>query len=107
MNGKKPMSIDLHGVNGKASASDDNAPPVPSAPPPIETTLLTPVTPGLDSALDPIAKKVRNLNKKLKAIEELKDKAKRGERLEATQMKKMEGEVEIRKELTALGAPYA
>ncbi|KAF7295858.1 hypothetical protein HMN09_01129200 [Mycena chlorophos] len=58
---------------------------------------------GADGALDPIAKKVRNLNKKLKAIDELKEKAKRGERLEATQLKKMEGEVEIRKELAALG----
>lgn len=53
--------------------------------------------------LDPVAKKARNLNKKLKAIEELKDKQKRGERLEATQLKKIEGEAEIRKELTALG----
>jgi len=40
----------------------------------------------------------------LKAIEELKEKAKRGERLEATQLKKMEGEVDIRRELAALGA---
>jgi translation initiation factor 2A len=39
----------------------------------------------------------------LKAIEELKEKAKRGERLEATQMRKIDGEVEIRKELAALG----
>ena len=39
----------------------------------------------------------------LKAIEELKEKAKRGERLEATQLKKMEGEVVIRKELSSLG----
>jgi len=96
------MSIDLNGVNGKAFNGD--TPPVSSLPPPIDTALLSPVTPGMDSSLDPIAKKVRNLNKKLKAIEELKDKAKRGERLEATQMKKMEGEAEIKKELTALGA---
>lgn len=39
----------------------------------------------------------------LKAIDELKEKAKRGERLEATQLKKMDGEVEIRKELAGLG----
>ncbi|KAJ7221475.1 eukaryotic translation initiation factor eIF2A-domain-containing protein [Mycena pura] len=56
-----------------------------------------------DSALDPVAKKARNLTKKLKAIDELKDKAKRGERLEATQLKKIEGEAEIRKELASLG----
>ncbi|KAG6827789.1 hypothetical protein H0H87_003622, partial [Tephrocybe sp. NHM501043] len=65
-------------------------------------TLLSPVTPGLDSSLDPAAKKARNLNKKLKAIEELKEKAKRGERLEATQLRKIEGEAEIRAELAAL-----
>jgi translation initiation factor 2A len=38
----------------------------------------------------------------LKAIEELREKEKRGERLETTQIKKMEGEVEIRKELVEL-----
>jgi len=52
-----------------------------------------------DLALDANAKKIRNLNKKLKAIEELKEKAKRGERLEATQLKKIDTEAEIRKEL--------
>jgi translation initiation factor 2A len=62
-----------------------------------------PTTPGGDVALDPVAKKARNLTKKLKAIDELKEKAKRGERLEATQLRKMEGEAEIRKELVALG----
>ena len=39
----------------------------------------------------------------LKAIEELKDKQKKGERLEATQLKKIDTEVEIRKELAGLG----
>jgi translation initiation factor 2A len=45
----------------------------------------------------------------LKAIEELKEKAKRGERLEATQLRKIEGEAEIRKELATLdlGMEYA
>ena len=38
----------------------------------------------------------------LKAIEELKDKQKKGERLEATQLKKIETETEIRKELEGL-----
>jgi len=60
-----------------------------------------------ESSLDPTAKKIRNLNKKLKAIEELKEKVKRGERLEATQLKKMEGEVEIRKELVGLSEKLA
>jgi len=61
-----------------------------------------PASPGADHTLDPAAKKARNLNKKLKAIDELKDKAKRGERLEVTQLRKIEGEAEIRKELAAL-----
>ncbi|KAJ3891070.1 eukaryotic translation initiation factor eIF2A-domain-containing protein [Lentinula edodes] len=113
-NSKKPTSIDLNGVNGKITTStstneangDGNvakAALASAALTPLDTALSTPVTPGLDSALDPIAKKVRNLNKKLKAIEELKDKAKRGERLEATQMKKIDGEAEIRRELAGLG----
>lgn len=38
----------------------------------------------------------------LKAIEELKEKQKKGERLEATQLKKIDTEAEIRKELAAL-----
>lgn len=59
-----------------------------------------PPTPG--DGLDPDAKKIRNLNKKLKAIDELKEKAGRGDRLEATQMKKIEGEAAIRKELASL-----
>ncbi|GBE82835.1 Eukaryotic translation initiation factor 2A [Sparassis crispa] len=64
-----------------------------------------PPTPSGDgSTLDPIAKKIRNLNKKLKAIEELKEKAEKGDRLEATQLKKIDSEAEIRRELTALGA---
>ena len=39
----------------------------------------------------------------LKAIDELKEKQKKGERLEATQLKKIDTEAEIRKELAALG----
>ena len=39
------------------------------------------------------------MHKQLKAIEELKEKAKRGERLEATQLKKIDTEADIRKEL--------
>jgi len=70
--------------------------------PPAATVPDLETSPGADSTLDPAAKKARNLNKKLKAIEELKDKAKRGERLEVTQLRKIEGEVEIRKELAAL-----
>jgi translation initiation factor 2A len=38
----------------------------------------------------------------LKAIDELKEKAARGERLEATQVKKIDTEAELRKELAAM-----
>ncbi|KAF5387019.1 hypothetical protein D9615_002066 [Tricholomella constricta] len=93
------------GVNGKGSRQPSGVnTPAAVQELVVEVEVASPVTPGLDSSLDPVAKKVRNLNKKLKAIEELKEKAKRGERLEATQLRKMEGEVEIRKELTSLGA---
>jgi len=57
---------------------------------------------GPVEGLDPVQKKVRNLTKKLKAIDELKDKRRRGEKLETTQLKKIEGEADIRKELAAL-----
>ncbi|KZT18898.1 translation initiation factor eIF-2A [Neolentinus lepideus HHB14362 ss-1] len=83
----EPPSIDLQ-VNG-VSVDETSVPP----------------TPGADGSLDPAAKKIRNLNKKLKAIDELKEKQGRGERLEATQLKKIESEAEIRKELSSLGAP--
>ncbi|KAJ1310565.1 hypothetical protein OPQ81_007294 [Rhizoctonia solani] len=53
---------------------------------------------------DPAAKKIRNLNKKLKAIDELKQKLARGDKLEVTQMQKIEAENDIRKELAALEA---
>ncbi|KAF8989612.1 hypothetical protein BDQ17DRAFT_1434322 [Cyathus striatus] len=62
-----------------------------------------PVTPGEDGALDAVAKTMRNLNK-LKAIEELKEKAKHGERLKAMQLQKMEGDAEIKKGLAFLGS---
>jgi translation initiation factor 2A len=41
--------------------------------------------------------------KKLTAIEQLKERRKRGEKLEITQIKKIESEAETRKELEALG----
>ncbi|KAF8888252.1 eukaryotic translation initiation factor eIF2A-domain-containing protein [Infundibulicybe gibba] len=73
------------------------------ATPPVNPIVEVEAPPVDTSALDAIAKKVRNLSKKLKAIDELKEKAKRGERLEATQLKKIDGEGEIRKELLSLG----
>jgi translation initiation factor 2A len=87
----------------------------PPAPPPMAIEIIedqaetlegdggsAPPTPGGELSLDPLAKKIRNLNKKLKAIEELKEKVKRGERLEVTQLKKITGEADLRKELALL-----
>lgn len=82
------IQVNGEGTNGRGTPADGSVPPTPGA---------------VDNSLDPIAKKVRNLNKKLKAIEELKEKAKTGDRLETTQLKKIETEVEIRKELAKLG----
>jgi translation initiation factor 2A len=135
--GKKKGGKDKGSAPGSAPGSGTATPAIASAdtergrPPPMEIKIdgpksplgmpadSVPPTPGGDST-DPIAKKVRNLNKKvrwpvlpggiscinncpqLKAIDELKEKAGRGERLEATQLKKIESEAEIRKELTSL-----
>ncbi|KAI0044131.1 translation initiation factor eIF-2A [Auriscalpium vulgare] len=82
-----PLEVKTNG-NGSALKA-----PVPEEP--------VPPTPGGD-LLDPAQKKIRNLNKKLKAIDELKEKLARGERLEATQVKKIDSEAEIRKELASL-----
>ncbi|KAG8963572.1 hypothetical protein FRC03_002827 [Tulasnella sp. 419] len=93
--GKAPPSLNLAVVD-VAVVSDTT----PAATSPI------PPTPGMEG-LDPLAKKIRNLNKKLKAIEELKEKVTRGERMEVTQLKKIESEPEIRQELNALLADQA
>ncbi|KAJ3478682.1 hypothetical protein NLI96_g9586 [Meripilus lineatus] len=96
--GRPSLDIQVQ-VNGSTNnikaASGAQTPPANGSVPP---------TPAVEGApLDPMAKKVRNLTKKLKAIEELKEKAKKGERLEATQVKKIDTEAEIRRELAGLG----
>jgi len=89
-----PPALDLDGakslpINAQSSGQTSGIP-------------LTPGTAG--EGLDPIQKKIRNLNKKLKAIEELKEKVKKGDKMEATQLKKIEGEADIKKELAAMMA---
>ncbi|WVQ93627.1 hypothetical protein IAU59_000703 [Kwoniella sp. CBS 9459] len=56
-----------------------------------------------DGGDDAAAKKIRNLTKKLKAIEELKLRLAGGEVLEKTQLKKIDGESQVRSEIAALG----
>ncbi|KAJ6589922.1 hypothetical protein DFH09DRAFT_1140443 [Mycena vulgaris] len=58
---------------------------------------------GVGSALDAVAKRMRKLNKTLKAINELKEKVKRGESLDMPQLQKIKNEAEIRRELASLG----
>jgi len=86
-----PPSLNLS--NPKSTQPSSSAAPTPNG-------LDTPTGEGLD----PVQKKIRNLSKKLKAIDELKEKRARGEKMETTQLKKIEGEVEIRRELVTLQA---
>ncbi|KAJ3052662.1 hypothetical protein HK097_005900 [Rhizophlyctis rosea] len=82
----------------KGQGSDDSIPqsssPAPASPVP-SANGASPVGPDVD-------KKIKNLTKKLKQIADIKAKIAAGEKLELTQMKKVEGEAELRKELEAL-----
>ncbi|KAF3907105.1 hypothetical protein ABW21_db0203039 [Orbilia brochopaga] len=76
---------------------------LPVPPPEVEiTSPLTPVTPGGGSGT-PEEKKQRSLLKKLRAIEELKMRFAAGDKLEDTQVKKINTEDSVRKELQGLG----
>lgn len=55
------------------------------------------------AVISPEDKKRRSLMKKLTAIEQLKERQKKGEKLELTQIKKIDSETETRKELEAMG----
>jgi translation initiation factor 2A len=81
--------------------------PVAQAPPPVQTKQPAPppdvtvTSPGAGNS--PHEKKVRSLLKKVRAIEELKMRQAGGEKLEDTQIRKIETEEGVRKELAALG----
>ncbi|KAJ6261794.1 Eukaryotic translation initiation factor [Drechslerella dactyloides] len=76
---------------------------LPVPPPEVEiTSPITPVTPGGGSGT-PEEKKQRSLLKKLRAIEELKMRFAAGDKLEDTQIKKINTEESVRKELQGLG----
>ena len=66
----------------------------------VEAPDLTVTTPGGSTPQD---KKVRALTKKLRAIDDLRMRRARGETLETTQLKKMETEESVRRELEGLG----
>lgn len=57
---------------------------------------------GGNASAGTLDKKLRNLTKKLKAIEELKARRDTGEKLEQTQLLKIKGEAELRRELREL-----
>jgi translation initiation factor 2A len=113
---KKNANGNAEGGIGEVSVAGlhISLPPVPGGVSSMAGALAVPAdmfTPGLETpateGLDPLAKKIRNLTKKLKAIEDLKVRVDKGDRLEATQLKKIEGEAEIRKELAAIQGPSA
>ncbi|KAG8906244.1 hypothetical protein FRB99_007306 [Tulasnella sp. 403] len=86
-----PPSLDLGNAKGKSVSQSAGTTP---------NGVTTPAS-GTGEGHDP-AKRIRNLTKKLKAIDELKERRKRGEVLEGTQVQKIEGEGDIRKELERL-----
>ncbi|ORY22695.1 eukaryotic translation initiation factor eIF2A-domain-containing protein [Naematelia encephala] len=69
----------------------------------MEKLEVTPISPPVPVEEDPAQKKIRGLQKKLRAIDELKEKLAKGEQMEKTQLKKIETEASIRAEITALG----
>lgn len=85
---KPPPAPKTNGVSPAQAASD----------PPPDLTL---TSPGGDGT--PQDKKIRALLKKLRAIDALKMRRAGGEKLEGTQIKKMDTEDEVRKELESLG----
>lgn len=76
------------------------APPPTPAPAP-ETPEVSVTSPGANG--DPHDKKIRALLKKLRAIDDLKMRRAGGEKLEGTQIKKMDTEDEVRGDLEGLG----
>ncbi|KAJ5116443.1 hypothetical protein N7456_000791 [Penicillium angulare] len=88
-------------VNGNGNGAAKQAPPAPAAAP-----APTPApAPASAAVIDPSAqeKKIRGLLKKIRAIDELKMRLAGGEKLEDTQMKKIQTEDSVRKELEGVG----
>ncbi|KAK4690194.1 translation initiation factor 2A, partial [Lecanoromycetidae sp. Uapishka_2] len=85
-------------TNGTTSKAQPSTPAPKPAPPAPEVSITSP-----NSGADPQDKKIRALLKKLRAIDDLKMRRAGGEKLEGTQIKKMDTEDEIRRELEGLG----
>lgn len=103
-NGPRSRSRNGQGANGRGRSKSRprDGPPkdAPTGPKKMQEK-----APADDSSAGgPDDKKVRGLLKKLRAIEELKQRLAKGEKLEDTQVKKIKTEDGVRKELQALGA---
>ncbi|KAJ9100082.1 hypothetical protein QFC19_005762 [Naganishia cerealis] len=103
-----PNAVQSNGKQNKkkkaGTAGSGTATPTASAPPtPVQEVTPAVVTNSVaDAEGEVMQKKIRNLNKKLKAIQELKDRRDKGEQLEGTQFKKIDGERDILAELAVL-----
>ncbi|KAF8465947.1 eukaryotic translation initiation factor eIF2A-domain-containing protein [Kalaharituber pfeilii] len=90
------------GQNGANTGANNPVASAPGVPTGVSGPLSpVPGTPGTPSTSE--EKKVRGLHKKLRAIEELKMRLAKGERLEDTQLKKIQTEGAVRRELEMLG----
>lgn len=101
----KSSSTPIHQKAGQPSpiATSMTVPiPPPQSSEPPELQITSPTTPG-GTAASGQDKKVRGLLKKIRAIDDLKMRLASGEKLEETQMKKIQTEDAVRRELTAFG----
>ncbi|EER37472.1 eukaryotic translation initiation factor 2A [Histoplasma capsulatum var. duboisii H88] len=98
-NGGPPTGQNRPSVNTRTSQPNGTA-AAAAVPSPPDVRVTSPTTPSGGAIQD---KKIRGLLKKIRAIEELKLRVAGGEKLEDTQMKKIQTEDGVRKELEALG----
>jgi len=87
-------------MNNLSIKSNHQAPAAPVAQAPVEAPELSVTSPGGNNS--PAAKKLRSLQKKVRAIEDLEMRLAGGEKLEDTQMKKIATKGSVQKELDAL-----
>lgn len=89
-------------VQPKTSKANGTNPKAPPFIPPVEAPEVSVTSPTSGNG-GPQDKKIRALLKKLRAIDDLKMRRAGGEKLEGTQIKKMDTEEQIRRELEGLG----
>ena len=99
--GAAASSSSTSGPGGRRGRKVPGAPEKPAAPTPKPAMGAADVG-AHSSEAGAVEKKLRNLTKKLKAIEQLKERRDSGEALEQTQLQKIESESEIRRELDTL-----